>query len=70
MPTKTKNTVKTVNDTSAVKLADLKQFSLALVQEIDNIMKKQASGEITLNQGGVLLGNAVKQFEAIVKAKY
>ena len=70
MPTKTKSTVKTVKDTSATQLADLKQFSLALVQEIDNIMRKQASGEISNQQGGVLLGNAVKQFEAIVKAKY
>lgn len=70
MPTKTKSTAKTVNNTSATQLADLKQFSLALVQEIDNLMKKQATGEITIQQGGVLLGNAVKQFEAIVKVKY
>lgn len=73
MTTKTKkSSVDSTNnvDVNSVKLAELKDFSLAFVREIDHIMRSQANGSVSNATGAKLLGNIVSQFEKTLNDKF
>lgn len=66
MATKVKETKQVTTD-KAKTLAQLKEISVAFVNEIDNIMISQSKGKIDSSTGARILGETVQKFSDILK---
>ena len=64
--TKTKAT-KTTTSVEKETTNEAKDLGLAFIKEIDNLMIKQAQGQITAGNVFIILGDLTKQFEKLLK---
>lgn len=67
MATKVKETRQETSKESVKTLAQLKEVSVAFVNEIDNIMISQSKGQIDSASGARILGETVQKFSDILK---
>ena len=67
MATKVKETKQVTNDKAVKTVAQLKEISVAFVNEIDNIMISQSKGNIDSTSSARILGETVQKFSAILK---
>lgn len=67
MATKVKETQQVTSKKSEKTVAQLKEISVAFVNEIDNIMISQSKGKIDSSTGARILGETVQKFSDILK---
>lgn len=67
MATKVKETQQETSKESVKTLAQLKEVSVAFVNEIDNIMISQSKGQIDATSGARILGDTVQKYSDILK---